>query len=104
VFFQTSGVTLALFAFSQLAEDIGPGRDVEPAKFSGFTLAHNVRTRGEVDAALAWAAQAGTAIVKPAGDTDWGGYGGYFTDPDGYLWEIAWGAFDFNPDGSLVVT
>jgi hypothetical protein len=43
-------------------------------------------------------------VVKPAGETEWGGYGGYFTDPDGYLWEVAWGAFEFNEDGSLQVT
>jgi catechol 2,3-dioxygenase-like lactoylglutathione lyase family enzyme len=104
VFFQTSGVTLALYPFGHLAADVGPGWDVEPAKFSGITLAHNVRRREEVDTVLARAAEAGAVIEKPAGDTDWGGYSGYFSDPDGYLWEIAWGAFDFNPDGSLVVT
>ena len=66
-------------------------------------MAHNVRHRQEVDAVLASAAKAGAAIVKPAADTFWGGYSGYFTDPDGYLWEVAWGAFDFNEDGSLNV-
>ncbi len=49
-------------------------------------------------------AAAGGAIVKPAADTSWGGYAGYFADPDEYLWEVAWGAFEFNADGSLRVT
>jgi len=53
---------------------------------------------------LAQAAAAGAEVVKPAGDRAWGGYDGYFTDPDGYLWEVAWGAFEFNDDGSLRVT
>lgn len=67
----------------------------------GITLARNVRERGEVDSVLALAVAAGGAIVKPAADTSCGGYAGYFADPDEYLWEVAWGAFDFNADGSL---
>jgi uncharacterized glyoxalase superfamily protein PhnB len=63
-----------------------------------------VRERHEVDKVLAVAATAGAEIVKPAANTSWGGYSGYFTDPDGYLWEVAWGAFEFNKDGSLHVT
>jgi uncharacterized protein len=63
-----------------------------------------VKQRNDVDAVLAEAERAGATIVKPAGDTSWGGYSGYFTDPDGYLWEVAWGAFAFNDDGSLAVT
>ena len=104
IFFQTSGVTLELFPYRDLAADIGPGWDVPRSKFTGITLAHNVRERAEVDRLLAQAEAAGGRIVKPAGDTDWGGYSGYFTDPDGYLWEVAWGAFEFNEDGSLRVT
>lgn len=104
VFFQTSGATLALFPYSSLAKDVGAGWDVPRSKFAGITLAHNVRERKQVDEILAQAAKAGAEVVKPAGETSWGGYSGYFTDPDGYLWEIAWGAFDFNEDGSLHVT
>jgi len=63
-----------------------------------------VRTRDEVDAVIEQAANAGATVVKPAADTFWGGYSGYFSDPDGYLWEVAWGAFEFNDDGSLIVT
>jgi hypothetical protein len=63
-----------------------------------------VRTRGEVDVVLGAARDAGAQIVKEASDTFWGGYSGYFADPDGYLWEVAWGAFEFNDDDSLIVT
>jgi len=104
VFFQTSGVTLALYPYSKLAEDVGPGWDVPRSKFTGITLAHNVRERHQVDEVLALAAAAGAEIVKSAADTFWGGYSGDFTDPDGYLWEVAWGAFAFKEDGSLHVT
>ena len=104
VFFQTLGTCLALYPIDKLAEDIG-GAFVgqRPAKFSGITLAHNVREKEEVDQVLAQAEQAGGKIEKPAHDTFWGGYAGYFTDPDGHLWEVAWGAFPFNEDGSLQI-
>ncbi len=104
VFFQTNGIALALYPYQDLADDIGPDWNQPRSKFSGITLAHNVRNRGEVDEILATAEAAGAKIVKPAVDTFWGGYSGYFTDPDGYLWEVAWGAFEFNDDGSLHVT
>ena len=104
IFFQTHGVTLALYPYQDLANDIGPDWNEPRSKFSGITLAHNVKERSEVDEVLATAMAAGAQIVKPAADTFWGGYSGYFTDPDGYLWEVAWGAFDFNEDGSLHVT
>jgi catechol 2,3-dioxygenase-like lactoylglutathione lyase family enzyme len=104
IFFQTSGVTLALFPYDDFADDIGPGWNVPRSKFPGISLAHNVRERHQVDELLELAASAGGTIVKAGTDTEWGGYSGYFTDPDGYLWELAWGAFEFNPDGSLHVT
>jgi catechol 2,3-dioxygenase-like lactoylglutathione lyase family enzyme len=104
VFFQTQGTILELYPYSELAQDVGPGWDMPRSRFPGITIAHNVRTKAEVDEVLAAAAAAGARIEKPAEDTDWGGYSGYFSDPDGYLWEVAWGAFDFNQDGSLIVT
>ena len=104
VFFQTSGAALALFPYEELADDVGPGWNVARSKFPGITLAHNVRERHEVDEVLARAAAAGAVVVKPAEDTSWGGYGGYFTDPDGYLWEVAWGAFELDEDGSLRIS
>jgi len=103
VFFQTSGVTLALYPYEELAHDVGPEWNGPRSKFSGVTIAHNVRTREDVDAVLESAERAGATVVKPAADTFWGGYSGYFSDPDGYLWEVAWGAFEFNDDGSLIV-
>lgn len=81
VFFQTFGATLALFPYEELATDIGPGWSVPRSKFTGITLAHNVRERHEVDEVLALAAAAGGEVVKPAGEASWGGYQGYFTDP-----------------------
>jgi len=104
IFFQTSGTCLALYPFDKLAQELSEDFAVEKSKFTGITLAHNVRRKEEVDAMLRQAEEAGAKIEKPAADTFWGGYSGYFSDPDGYLWEVAWGAFDFKDDGSLVVT
>ena len=104
IFFQTQGVCLALYPYGELAKDIAEDFDVQKSKFSGITLAHNVRERSDVDRILAQAQAAGARIEKPAQDTFWGGYSGYFSDPDGYVWEVAWGAFQFNSDGSLYVT
>ncbi len=87
-FFETQGTWLALYPRALLAADAG----VPPAGsgFSGITLAHNVRTREQVDALLSEAVAAGATLVKPAADAHWGGYSGYFSDPDGHLWEVAW--------------
>ncbi len=87
-FFKTRGTWLSLYPLEALAEDVGV--EVEGGGFSGVTLAHNVRTREEVDAVLGEAVTAGAKLVKPAQDTFWGGYSGYFSDPEGYLWEVAW--------------
>lgn len=107
IFFQTSGVTLALYPLEALRIDAGPDYDgVELATervFPAITLAHNVRERAEVDQLTAQAEAAGAIIKKPPQETFWGGYAAYFADPDGYLWEIAWGAFDLREDGSLVI-
>jgi catechol 2,3-dioxygenase-like lactoylglutathione lyase family enzyme len=104
IFFQTSGTTLALYPFDKLAEDAGPAyAHAKRPLFGGITLAHNVRTKTEVDSLLQQAERAGARIVKPAQDTFWGGYSGYFADPDGYLWEIAYGAFPIRADGSLEI-
>ena len=87
-FFQNRGTWLALYPQESLAADVGIS--AEGSGFSGVTLAHNVRTREEVDALLEVAVAAGATLVKPAEDTFWGGYSGYFADPEGYLWEVAW--------------
>ena len=87
-FFQTRGTRLALYPRDALAADVGTS--TEGIGFSGVTLAHNVHTKKEVDELLHVAVEAGATLVKPAADTFWGGYSGYFADPDGHLWEIAW--------------
>ena len=86
-FFDLGGVVLALFGREQLADDA----DVAPAGdgFRAVTLAQNVASPAEVDAALSQAERAGARIVKPAANASWGGYSGYFCDPDGHLWEVA---------------
>jgi hypothetical protein len=103
IFFQTSGTCLALYPCDELAKDVSKDFLVGRSKFTGITLAHNVRRREDVDRILKQAELAGARIEKPAGDTAWGGYSGYFSDPDGYLWEVAWGALDLRDDGSLII-
>ena len=104
IFFQTSGTRLALYPLDKLAEDVSPNLSGVRSGFPGITLAHNTRTKEEVLQVLQMAAEAGGVIVKPAQEVFWGGYSGYFTDPDGYYWEVAWAeSWEFNEDGSLVV-
>jgi catechol 2,3-dioxygenase-like lactoylglutathione lyase family enzyme len=83
-----SGVTLALWSRDNLAHDATISKTARsPTEFS---LGHNVGSQEEVDAVMQQAKRAGATITKPAADTFWGGYAGYFQDPDGHLWEIAW--------------
>lgn len=104
VFFRTNGTRLALYGYDALAKDAGPAYEGQPRpKFSGIALAYNCRAKDEVTAVLAAAEKAGGRIVKPAQDAFWGGFSGYFADPDGHLWEVAWGAFPFEDDGSLKI-
>ena len=104
VFFRTGGTCLALYPLDKLAADVSPAQRANRGDFPGIILAHNTRSMAEVDAVLAQAEAAGGAIEKPAQDTSWGGYSGYFSDPDGYLWEVAHAdSWRFNPDGSLVI-
>lgn len=100
VFFQAGGMVLALFPRAALAADAGLPA-TEP-RAGGIALAHNVRSREEVDRVLAEAAAAGAVILRPAEDAAWGGYSGYFTDPDGHPWEIAWNPhWTIEADGSV---
>ncbi len=89
-FLDGGGVVLGLYGRAPLAED-ATVEDSAPG-FSGVALAHNARSEADVDAALAEAVAAGAKLVKPAGKVFWGGYSGYFADPDRHLWEVA-----FNP-------
>ena len=102
VFFQTGGMALALYPRPDLAQDAKVS--AEGHGFPGITLAHNTRNRTEVDSVLREAAAAGARIVKPAEEAFWGGYSGYFSDPDGFLWEVAWNpGFAIAEDGSIQI-
>ena len=83
-----SGLRLALWARADLAHD--SGLPPSPPCATELSLGHNVGSVAEVDAVMASAAAAGARIAKPAGKTFWGGYAGYFEDPDGHLWEVVW--------------
>lgn len=84
------GLKLALWPRRSLAADCG--LPLQPPSATDFSLAHNVASEAEVDALLAQAGRAGATLVKTARKTFYGGYAGYFQDPDGHLWEVA-----FNP-------
>jgi hypothetical protein len=87
-FFELGKTWLSLFPREELAADAGVPAD--GSGFPGFTLAHNLGSVEAVDQLLAEVASAGARIIKPAETADWGGYSGYFADPDGFLWEVAW--------------
>jgi uncharacterized protein len=100
IFFQTGGVVFALFLRGELAKDF----EADPATFGGAAVAlgHNVRTREEVDPLMKRAAEAGATILKPGRLASWGGYSGYFADPDGFAWEVAWNpAWHIATDGAI---
>jgi uncharacterized protein len=86
-----SGLKLAVWPRSSLSADSGLA--LAPCGTASFSLAHNVGSQAEVDDVMAQAGRAGATIVKPAQRAFWGGYAGYFQDPDGHLWEVA-----YNPD------
>lgn len=83
-----AGLKLAVWPRQSIAHDSGLPQTERSA--SEFTLGHNVASRAEVDAVMKQAQDAGAIVVKPAQDTFWGGYAGYFQDPDGHLWEVVW--------------
>jgi uncharacterized protein len=83
-----AGLKLAVWPRDSLARDAGlPRSEASPADLS---IGHNVRSRREVDEVMQQAEEAGARIIKPAQETFWGGYAGYFQDPDGHLWEVVW--------------
>jgi len=90
-FIDAGGVVLGLYGRESLAEDAGVPAD--GGGFSGFALAHNVASEADVDRVLAEAVEAGATLVKPGQKVFWGGYSGYFADPDGHLWEVAHNPF-----------
>ncbi len=89
VFFNLqNGLMLALWPRTSIARDAG--LTLQPPSATDFTIGHNVGSSDEVDAVMEQAKRAGATIVKAAGETFWGGYAGYFQDPDGHVWEIVW--------------
>lgn len=108
VFFQAGGSAVVLWGRGELAADAGlldaEADDPDQPGFGGLALAQNVRSRAEVDEVLAAAAAAGGRVSQPARETFYGGYSGYFSDPDGHVWEIAYNpGFTLNADGSLTL-
>ena len=102
VFFEAGGMALALYPRAELAKDANLA--AEGHGFSGISIAYNARTRAEVDAVLAQAEAAGARILKPAEEAFWGGYSGYFADPDNFAWEVAFNPhFQIAEDGSLLL-
>jgi catechol 2,3-dioxygenase-like lactoylglutathione lyase family enzyme len=102
-FVQAGGSAVVLWSRAKLADDAGVPDDGR-GSFGGVALAQNVRSRAEVDSILDAASEAGARITKPAEETFYGGYAGYFADPDGHLWEIAHNpGFTLEADGSLTL-
>jgi predicted lactoylglutathione lyase len=100
-FFQLNGFIFALWSRAKLAADTAVA---DTGGWGGITLAHNVRTRAEVDEVLARAVAAGGAILRPGEEAPWGGYSGVFADPEGHAWEVAHGAFTITDDGDTVLS
>jgi uncharacterized protein len=103
VFFQAGGLALVLWGRGKLADDAGL-EDKSTDGFGGIILAHNVRSRVEVDDVLRAAADAGAEVTRPARETFYGGYAGFFSDPDGHVWEIAYNpGFALGEDGAITI-
>lgn len=106
VFFNNGGSRLELFPLHLLMDDIGltHSKHQPSSGFSGITFAHNVKSEQQVDECLALVVTLGGKIVKAAQPTAWGGYGGYFTDLDGYYWEVAYGeSWVFDTQNQLII-
>ena len=103
VFFQAGGIAVVLWGRDKLADDAGI-EDSTTEGFGGMALAHNVRSRAEVDQVLSQATTAGAVLTQPARETFYGGYAGCFTDPDGHVWEIAHNpGFALDGDGAITI-
>ena len=99
----TSGPVLSLYRAEMLAADVGADADA-PHTHSAVTIAMNVASAAEVDDILDEAQAAGASHVKPGAATHWGGYVGYFADPDGHIWEVAHNpGFTLNTDGTVTL-
>jgi catechol 2,3-dioxygenase-like lactoylglutathione lyase family enzyme len=102
VFIQAGSLGLVLWGRDDLTDDCGITDD--GGSYGGIALAHNVRSRAEVDEILATAEAAGATVTKPAAETFYGGYAAYFRDPDGHVWEVAHNpGFTIEDDGALTL-
>ncbi|MBC3887410.1 VOC family protein [Acetobacterium paludosum] len=104
IFFNTTGTKFELYPLILLAEDINPNNPPPLSNgFAGITLAINVKEKKEVDETIKMAKAAGATIVKEPTNVFWGGYHAYFSDPDGYYWEVAWGPdFQYDEQNMLI--
>lgn len=99
-FFNMGGVVFGLYGRKALAEDAQV--EFSPGGFTGVSLAHNCESEDRVDEVMAFADAAGAKVMKPAEKVFWGGYSGYFADPDGHLWEVAYNPFfPLDEDGRI---
>jgi catechol 2,3-dioxygenase-like lactoylglutathione lyase family enzyme len=104
VFIQMPSMVLGLYGIDDLAEDIGVPPPAGGPSMGGVTLAYNTSSEAETDEALATAVGAGAKLVKEAQKVFWGGYSGYFADPDNHLWEVTFNPFTLPDDaGSFVM-
>ena len=107
--FKLNGLCFSLYPYDSvdkenLSRTLNKDKALDRTLVPGVAFAYNTRKKEEVDEVLALAEKAGGLIEKQPEDTFWGGYSGYFSDPDGHLWEVAYAdSWEFNPDGSLVL-
>ncbi|WP_045524607.1 VOC family protein [Neobacillus niacini] len=104
VFFKNGGTKLALYPLDELAKDINENDPPTAQGFSGITLAYNAKSAEEVDRIFETVEQVGGKIVKAPQTVFWGGYSGYFSDPDGYYWEVAYAeSWNFDENDMLII-
>jgi len=104
-FIDLGGLVLALYPHADLAHDMLTAPSATGSAYEGFALAHNLRSRQEVDEQFAHLKRHGATIVKPPQQAEWGGYSGYFADPDGHNWELAYNPFwTVHPDGRIAMS
>ena len=103
-FFQAGACAISVFPSEELAKDANLAFEGMAATFRGVAMAWNCRSKADVDTAIKRAQGAGAVVRKPAQDVFWGGYSGYFSDPDGHLWEVAYNPhFPLSEDGRLLI-